>query len=71
MQASLKPSSKFAPASPRSGKGKKKANEITAEQLQEIREAFNLFDTDNSGALRAVSAHAASCDGGAQCIMHA
>ena len=28
---------------------KKQSEQLTAEQSQEIREAFNLFDTDNSG----------------------
>jgi Ca2+-binding EF-hand superfamily protein len=28
---------------------KKGKSDMSAEQLQELREAFNLFDTDNSG----------------------
>jgi centrin-1 len=38
-----------APASGR-GKGKGGKPELTEEQKQEIREAFDLFDTDGSGA---------------------
>jgi hypothetical protein len=54
LQISAKPATKFAPVSPTraAAKSKKKSNDVTAEQLQEIREAFNLFDTDNSGISR-------------------
>ena len=41
-----------APASGR-GKGKGGKPELTEEQKQEIREAFDLFDTDGSGTLTA------------------
>ncbi len=37
-------------ARPTAGKKSTKKSELTAEQMQELREAFNLFDTDNSGA---------------------
>jgi hypothetical protein len=65
-QASIRPAAgKFAPSSPprasAAGVGgkKKKSSDITAEQLSEIREAFNLFDTDNSGAHSRVAVSAA------------
>ena len=37
-------------APPARGKGKGGKPELTEEQKQEIREAFDLFDTDGSGA---------------------
>ena len=40
-------------APPARGKGKGGKPELTEEQKQEIREAFDLFDTDGSGTSRA------------------
>jgi Ca2+-binding EF-hand superfamily protein len=39
----------FLQASKRAGGAKSKKFELTEEQKQEIREAFDLFDTDGSG----------------------
>eukprot|EP00499_Haloplacidia_sp_CaronLabIsolate_P007069 CAMPEP_0196781380 /NCGR_PEP_ID=MMETSP1104-20130614/9620_1 /TAXON_ID=33652 /ORGANISM="Cafeteria sp., Strain Caron Lab Isolate" /LENGTH=187 /DNA_ID=CAMNT_0042151609 /DNA_START=22 /DNA_END=585 /DNA_ORIENTATION=+ len=40
-------------SSPRRGKGKPQKKGLDPEQLEEIREAFNLFDTDGNGAIDA------------------
>ncbi len=39
--------------------GKKKAQKLDAEQLEELKEAFNLFDTDNNGLIDAKELKAA------------
>ena len=52
--------SRAKPAAPSTrGKGKGGKPELTEEQKQEIREAFDLFDTDGSGAVPAPSTRSA------------
>ena len=43
--------SAFAFGSPRRGSARRDEEELTKEQLEEIKEAFNLFDTDHSGTI--------------------
>jgi len=42
-------------------KGKRKEQGLTEEQRQEIREAFDLFDTDGSGKLQFLLTKAVGC----------
>ncbi len=48
-------------AAKRAGGAKGKKFELTEEQKQEIREAFDLFDTDGSGNLHSFCIHWTIC----------